>query len=159
MKLSPSGRIEELARRFELSIAEIASACKYERPQAFYDVVNEKTKNISPKMASRILSAFPSVSESWLLTGEGEMLKPESRKEPPAQLELDFSTIVKANADMAAACKDSASAAVEAARAARMLAEESKSVLTQLTNSLSRLEKKIDEKIEGGTVSEPRSML
>lgn len=121
--------------------------------------INNLKGSIGPAIINKISDVYPELNSEWLLNGKGEMLKPEARKEPPAQLELDFSTIVKANADMAAACKDSASAAVEAARAARMLAEESKSVLTQLTNSLSRLEKKIDEKIEGGTVSEPRSML
>lgn len=46
-----------------------------ERPQAIYDIQNGKTKNISVNMANKIISVFPDISRTWLLTGEGEMLK------------------------------------------------------------------------------------
>lgn len=46
-----------------------------DRPQAIYDIQKGKTKNISPNMADKIASAFPEINRTWLLTGEGEMLK------------------------------------------------------------------------------------
>lgn len=50
------------------------------RPQAIYDIQNGKTQNISVSMANKIISAFPEVNKSWLLTGDGEMLiKPEDK--------------------------------------------------------------------------------
>lgn len=45
------------------------------RPQAIYDILTGKTKAISQAMTLKILSAFPEISKSWLLTGEGEMIK------------------------------------------------------------------------------------
>ena len=50
------------------------------RPQAIYDIQSGKTQNISVSMANKIISAFPEINKSWLLTGDGEMLiKPEDK--------------------------------------------------------------------------------
>lgn len=49
------------------------------RPQAIYDIQNGKTQNISVSMANKIISAFPEVNKSWLLTGEGPMLNTEPK--------------------------------------------------------------------------------
>lgn len=46
-----------------------------ERPQAIYDIQNGKTRNISSKMADKIISVFPEINKGWLLSGEGKMLK------------------------------------------------------------------------------------
>lgn len=85
MEYTPAQRIDKIAKDFEMSIAEVAYACGYKRAQAFYDVMNEKTKNISGSMATRIATAFPTIRESWLLTGDGEMLKyqPNEPHNPP----------------------------------------------------------------------------
>ena len=56
-----------------------------ERPQAIYDIQKGKTKNISPNMSDKIISAFPEISRTWLLTGEGEMLKGEADTPPDAK--------------------------------------------------------------------------
>ena len=56
-----------------------------ERPQAIYDIQKGKTKNISPNMSDKIISAFPEISRTWLLTGEGEMLKESAGKQPRTQ--------------------------------------------------------------------------
>lgn len=51
------------------------------RPQAIYDIQKGKTKNFSQAMINKIISVFPEFNKSWLLTGEGEMLKePETPK-------------------------------------------------------------------------------
>lgn len=50
-----------------------------ERPQAIYDILKGKTKSISLAMQDKILSVFPELNRTWLLTGEGEMLKGESQ--------------------------------------------------------------------------------
>lgn len=73
--ITPPEILNELSEYAKKSIAEIAKLSGYERPQAFYDVINGKTKRISTEMADNIISAFPTVQRSWLLTGEGEMLK------------------------------------------------------------------------------------
>ena len=46
-----------------------------DRPQWAYDVLNPNKKvGISKDISERICNAFPDISRSWLLTGEGEML-------------------------------------------------------------------------------------
>ena len=56
-----------------------------DRPQAIYDIQKGKTKNISPNMADKIVSAFPEINRTWLLTGEGEMLKEGAGRVPRTQ--------------------------------------------------------------------------
>ena len=72
--LTPPQIIEALAEYLKISVAELSQKAGYERAQSFYDVLNGKTKNISPKMAKNIVSAFPEINKDWLLTGNGEML-------------------------------------------------------------------------------------
>ena len=51
-----------------------------ERPQAIYDILKGKTKSISLAMQDKILSVFPELNRTWLMTGEGEMLKGDVEK-------------------------------------------------------------------------------
>ena len=46
--------------------------------QRIYDLQSEKTKKISGDVANAICSKYPQFTISWLLTGEGEMLKNNS---------------------------------------------------------------------------------
>ena len=48
-----------------------------ERPQAIYDIQKGKTKTISTQLSNKILSAFPDINRTWLLTGEGPEIKEE----------------------------------------------------------------------------------
>nr|DAK43291.1 MAG TPA: LexA-like protein [Caudoviricetes sp.] len=79
---TPPQIIEALADYLKISVAELSQKAGYERAQSFYDVLNGKTKNISPKMANNIVSAFPEINKDWLLTGNGEMLIEEDEEEP-----------------------------------------------------------------------------
>lgn len=80
---TPPQIIEALAEYLKISVAELSQKAGYERAQSFYDVLNGKTKNISPKMANNIVSAFPEINKDWLLTGNGEMLIEEDDEEEP----------------------------------------------------------------------------
>lgn len=53
-----------------------------ENQQILYDLKSGKTQDISGRVANKIFLVFPDVSESWLLRGEGEMLKKSSATEP-----------------------------------------------------------------------------
>ena len=79
--LTPPQIMEALAEYLKISVAELSQKAGYERPQSFYDVQSGKTKNISPKMANNIVSAFPEINKDWLLTGNGEMLIEEEEEE------------------------------------------------------------------------------
>lgn len=60
---------------YQLNPKSFSEKIGLDRPQAIYDIQSGKTKNISAKMADKIISAFPEIDRSWLLTGEGNMLK------------------------------------------------------------------------------------
>lgn len=85
--LNPPQIIEALAEYLKISVAELSQKAGYERAQSFYDVLNGKTKNISPKMAKNIVSAFPEINKDWLLTGNGEMLVQNTPEEEPKEEE------------------------------------------------------------------------
>lgn len=54
------------------------------RPQAIYDILNDKTKSITENLSIKIISVFPEINKVWLLTGEGDMLREmEERKRIP----------------------------------------------------------------------------
>ena len=67
--------IDKLLEFFQLNAKSFSEKIGLDRPQAIYDIQNGKTKGISPRMADKIISAFPEVDKAWLLSGEGEMLK------------------------------------------------------------------------------------
>ena len=67
--------ISKLLNYSELNAKQFAEKIGLERPQAIYDIQKGKTKSISQNMANKILSAFPELNKSWLLSGEGNMLK------------------------------------------------------------------------------------
>lgn len=50
-------------------------------PTQIYDLQSGKTKNISLAMADKIIDAFPRFNKSYLLAGEGEMLKDGGQNE------------------------------------------------------------------------------
>ena len=69
--------IYNILTHYQLNPKPFSEKIGLDRPQAIYDIQNGKTKNISAKMADKIISAFPEIDRSWLLTGEGNMLKPK----------------------------------------------------------------------------------
>lgn len=59
----------------KLNVKQFSEKLGMKRGQAIYDIMSGKTKRISEKLANQIISEFPEVNRTWLLTGEGEMLK------------------------------------------------------------------------------------
>ena len=68
-------RIEKILAYYGLSANSFADRLQLGRAQAIYDILAGKTKSITEKMASKIISEFSDISKSWLMSGEGEMLK------------------------------------------------------------------------------------
>ena len=76
--MGASERINILLNCLNISAAAFALALGKSRPQFIYDIQKGKTKNISQELAKQIVSVYPEISEIWLLTGDGEMLKSEN---------------------------------------------------------------------------------
>lgn len=70
----PKNRINQLLEFLNLNPKSFANSLGYERGQIFYDILRGKTKSISCALADRIVSYYPTINHTWLLTGEGEML-------------------------------------------------------------------------------------
>ena len=68
-------KIEQLLIYLNINAKVFSEELGYMRPQIIYDIQKGKTKRISEELANKIVSVFPDVSKSWLLAGEGEMLK------------------------------------------------------------------------------------
>lgn len=69
-------RIKAILDYYHLSVNEFVSETRVKTGQAVYDLLSGKTKSISQSMEDKILSCFQDINRAWLLTGEGEMIKP-----------------------------------------------------------------------------------
>lgn len=67
-----SERLEKIMNDKGLNAKKFSEAIGLNRPQAIYDIMNGKTANISNTMAVKIVSVFPDINKTWLLTGDGE---------------------------------------------------------------------------------------
>lgn len=68
-------RIEAILSFYDINAKTLSERLGMDRPQAIYDILNEKTKSITERMASKIISVFSEINKSWIMSGEGEMLK------------------------------------------------------------------------------------
>lgn len=69
--------ITEVLDTLGLTPTEFARRLGKDRPQIIFDMLSGKTKGVSRAMAHLIKQAYPAFSETWLRTGEGEMLEQE----------------------------------------------------------------------------------
>ena len=72
--MSGSDIINKVLKYTELTPSVFAKKLGEKRPQRIYDIQNGKTKKLSPEIADKIVSVFPTINRTWLLTGEGDML-------------------------------------------------------------------------------------
>ncbi len=71
--MTAAQRLEALVAHFNTNVKALSDLCGYDRPQAFYDILKGKTRNISPTVCDNLMRVFPALSRVWLMTGEGEM--------------------------------------------------------------------------------------
>lgn len=68
--------MNELLEVLGLNTNQLASALGMSRAQAIYDVLNPAKKvGISKAMADKICGQFPQISKSYLLTGDGDLIR------------------------------------------------------------------------------------
>lgn len=71
-------RIEALVQYSGLSIPKFADYVGFKTPQTVRELIKGNTKTLSDSVRFKIASAYPQINPDWLLTGEGDMLKPKS---------------------------------------------------------------------------------
>lgn len=72
--MNGSDIINSVLKYTRLTPSVFAKKLGEKRPQRIYDIQNGKTKKLSPEIADKIVSVFPVINRTWLLTGEGDML-------------------------------------------------------------------------------------
>lgn len=75
-----SERIEAIRAYSGLDISKFARHVGFKTPQAVRELLKGNTKSLSDMAFYKITTAFPNISEDWLLSGEGKMLKPTSQR-------------------------------------------------------------------------------
>lgn len=85
--MTASERVFNLLKYTGLSARALAKKLELKGPQIFYDIKAGKC-GISKDLADKIQEKFQNINKTWLLTGEGEMLKtaealPQPRKKIP----------------------------------------------------------------------------
>lgn len=79
--------IQDIAEHERMTVAQVASAI--DKPAScLYDIQKGKIKGVSEKLADLIIERFPHYNKSWLLTGEGEMLKPTQSIEGDGNIQV-----------------------------------------------------------------------
>ena len=74
-------RINAIINYYGLNAQRFADKIGAKTKQAVYNLLYGRTRSISDTMRDNILAAFPDVSPSWLMTGQGAMLL--SQETPP----------------------------------------------------------------------------
>lgn len=69
-------RISAIIEMSELSASAFAKKIGVKTPQAIYDLLSGKTKTLSSDILVKVTSCYPMLSVEWLMTGVGDMLKP-----------------------------------------------------------------------------------
>lgn len=68
------GRLQKIFEIYGIDAQHLVDKMELDDPKAIYDILNGKNKDISPKLAVKIISAFPEINKRWLLTGDGDVL-------------------------------------------------------------------------------------
>lgn len=72
---------EEIMQRENINYVEFGKRIGIKgKPTTLYDIRDGKIKSITPKMADKILAAFPHYNRAWLLSGEGNILADSVRQ-------------------------------------------------------------------------------
>lgn len=71
--MEASERIIAILEKYGITATSFAKTIGIEQPQAIYDIKSGKTKTITERIASKIISSYPEISRSWLMSGEGDM--------------------------------------------------------------------------------------
>lgn len=70
-------RIENILKYLDITARALSFQLGMKSPQTFYDIKAGKC-GISKDLASKIHEKYDDINVSWILTGEGEMLKSET---------------------------------------------------------------------------------
>ncbi len=82
-------RIQNIINYSHKSIPQLAAAVGFKTPQTIRSLLKGDTKTISDAVVLKLTSYYPEINKEWLLTGEGEMLKPKEGIAPRDTVPLE----------------------------------------------------------------------
>lgn len=83
-------RILKIIRHYNLSISEFSREIGLNSAATIQKIITYKRK-ASPKTTGKILNRFPEIQYDWLITGQGEMLKEETKSK--SVIDVDEMTV------------------------------------------------------------------
>lgn len=86
--------IDAILQREGIDPAQLAKDIGLSRPQAIYDILKGKTKNITDSMAAKIRAAKPAYNKDWLQTGNGDMLNTEYTEVKPLDATININALI-----------------------------------------------------------------
>jgi phage repressor protein C with HTH and peptisase S24 domain len=85
--MDSKARLSKIIEHLGINANKLAKSLGMERAQGIYDVLNGKA-DISGKLASKMVDAYPQLNTEWLLSGKGDMLKRSAKKGEAVPLEV-----------------------------------------------------------------------
>ena len=84
-------RINQIIAHYGITLSTFCKKLGHNSTTTISKIIHEK-RNPSSKTIGRIINAFPEISYDWLVSGEGEMLRPNENVEPK-ELSKDEMTV------------------------------------------------------------------
>ena len=77
-----SERIREVVNHSGLTIPKFSDFVGFKTPQTVRELISGRTKSLSYAVASKIMAAYPEISEKWLREGDGDMIASKETPQP-----------------------------------------------------------------------------
>ena len=107
---------------------------------------NGSIKHLTDSLVHEFCKKFRKINEDWINNNKGEMLRDNSQKKEPTQLEIDFNTVVSSNAKMADAVHIMARSNEALTKTNSSVLELNAKLTSKVLDLLERIEKKLDKK-------------
>lgn len=78
MKKNPNEIMDEVLTYVGMNARQFSAKLGYTNPNWVYELKSDRGIGISKQRAQRIIEAYPEISSSYLLTGEGTLLKADT---------------------------------------------------------------------------------
>lgn len=131
--------LENLINYLSLNGKQFATSIGLDRPDRIYHVIQGRNR-ISPDLAKRILQKYPEVNSSWLLTGEGEMLKNTITDEDTGVVPHDnYTSLINSYALIAQAYEKTVSIGDNISETNKLLAYSNSELVKQLAELMDQL--------------------
>lgn len=128
--MDAKARLERILKKTGTTYNSFAKGIGMQRSQVLYDIRDGRIKDISASLATLIVKKYPEFNQTWLLTGEGDMLNnSEMKKEEIPSEGGVIEQLVASNKLLAEAARKHAEANIKFAEGQLTLARNQEALL------------------------------